>query len=409
MITSSVDGHNGTYGFESTSTATQTYFFNAISVLTNLGGATTAPTSDDLTNYNQAINQLKDLAKGLVPGTTNKLDQPLTLEMAKSVATLLSINQSINSAFGDSPLASINNSFGFNSLDELNSWKDIYNQGGQPIVTGALVHSGATSTVTLQSYLQTNYITTGNNLLFAQLKQLQEALKVTQNALILLGNIQSLKNNAIVQSPTYNTASAWNAGLLPSLTFKGGKYTKKVNVNSVANIYKNQVGSSVGQQLLINIDPSFASSIETQGQGYVTQLQSTIASLNKISPPTNPPDPNSLASRLQTVLTGMTQPPAGHSIQWWVLDNYDPNGTQSFLGSLNGTGVTLPTFNTGNAGNYQRDLTNAITGAQNLNDSQKADLQTTMFNFQEFYQSASTVLSMINTFMLKMANQINKN
>ena len=104
----------------------------------------------------------------------------------------------------------------------------------------------------------------------------------------------------------------------------------------------------------------------------------------------------------------MTQKPTGSNIQWWVLDNYNQN-RQGLIQTPAGVDFNLSDFNPANAGNYQRDLTNAITGAQNLNDTQKADLQTTMFNFQEFYQSASTILSMINTFMLKITNQINKN
>lgn len=507
MISETVDGYVGSYQFELTSSVTQTYFANAVNVLLNIANASTNQTSSaDLTNYNNALNVLKDLAKGFVPGTTQHLDVAITSQMANSINALLTLTQSINSTYGATQIASINNSIGLNSVAELNSWKDLYISGAKPILTNAATHSDNTAITTLQSYLQTNYIETGNEILYNQLVNLQQAIKATQQALIVLGNVQSLKNRATVQAPTYSIASQWSAGLLPTkkIVIKNGvQVFTKFGVGSIASYYQSTTTSTIGSRLLINVDPSFAASIQSQGLQLVSQLQSSITELNRINP-AGANDPNSLQSQLQTVVNNMTVgPPSANgstqsasaiqadlsnnigtminilqgsslsiknqligplqtavnglpqtalgtsasslnqlitevllqaplvtfsggsgaaldsacrsalnnvtalnnqasTISWWVLDNYNDRNT-----TVNGTNFDKSAFNTGEAGNYQRNLTNAFTTAENLNDSQKASLQTSIFNFQEFYQSASAVLNMIQQFMQQMANQIN--
>lgn len=505
MINETVDGYVGSYRFELTSSNTQTYFQNAINVLLNIASESPNQTSAaDLTNYNNALNTLKDLAKGFIPGTTTPLDSPITAQMAKSINALLSLTQSVNSNYGDTQIASINNSIGLNSVNQLTSWKDLYTSGAQSILTNAAIHSDATAVTTLQSYLQTNYIQTGNEILYNQLSSLKQALSATQQALILLGNVQSLKNRANVQAPSYTNAEKWSAGILPTkkiVTVNGVQVLTQFGVGSIASYYEKSNSPTIGSRLLINVDPNFAASIQDQGMQLVSQLRASITDLNKVNPagandpnslqtqlqnivndmtagapsPSNVPASNNLQSdlvnqissiistfqtssvpaiqnsayigQLQNVLNGLPQSVLGAnqtsfntllqnvaavpflifsspqivnsisaaaddvtamnhqatSIQWWVLDNYNDNSVTS-----NGTTFQKSDFNTAKAGNYQRNLTNGITTAENLNDSQKASLQTAIFNFQEFYQSASAILSMINQFMQKMAGQISR-
>jgi len=58
------------------------------------------------------------------------------------------------------------------------------------------------------------------------------------------------------------------------------------------------------------------------------------------------------------------------------------------------------------SGVYQRNLTQAITSAQNLNDTQKEDLRRFMYLFEQFYKSASAVLQAIDRMVNKMAQNI---
>ena len=59
-----------------------------------------------------------------------------------------------------------------------------------------------------------------------------------------------------------------------------------------------------------------------------------------------------------------------------------------------------------NEGTNQAHLNNAITASQALNDTEREKLQQVMFIYQEFYQSASSMLSALNTLFQTIASNI---
>jgi hypothetical protein len=59
------------------------------------------------------------------------------------------------------------------------------------------------------------------------------------------------------------------------------------------------------------------------------------------------------------------------------------------------------------SGNNQNDLTTALTASQNVNADQQQSLQRYLFVFQEFYQSAASILTTIQDMMSKMTQGIN--
>jgi len=71
----------------------------------------------------------------------------------------------------------------------------------------------------------------------------------------------------------------------------------------------------------------------------------------------------------------------------WIEDNY-------------------PNQDVTDAGLFQKTLTEAITAAQNLNDTQKEDLRRFMYLFEQFYKSASAMLQAIDRMINKMAQNI---
>jgi hypothetical protein len=75
----------------------------------------------------------------------------------------------------------------------------------------------------------------------------------------------------------------------------------------------------------------------------------------------------------------------------WILDNYN-------LGT-NPSSISL-------VGQIQNNITDGITAAQNLNNTQQENVRNYMFEFQEFYQSASTVLQTLNTIITTMAQKL---
>lgn len=96
----------------------------------------------------------------------------------------------------------------------------------------------------------------------------------------------------------------------------------------------------------------------------------------------------SLLYALKTVYADL--PSDQTSFTSWVLDNY-----------------TNPTH-AASAGKIENDLTTAMTAAQSLNDSQKEKVRQFLFIFQEYYQSASAILSKITQIISKMAQKISQ-
>lgn len=57
-------------------------------------------------------------------------------------------------------------------------------------------------------------------------------------------------------------------------------------------------------------------------------------------------------------------------------------------------------------GSFQQNLSSAVTASQSFNDTQQAQLQSIMFVFEEFYKSASSLLSNLNSLLLKIADNM---
>ena len=76
----------------------------------------------------------------------------------------------------------------------------------------------------------------------------------------------------------------------------------------------------------------------------------------------------------------------------WVVDNYNVHGSGA----------------AGSAGSLQNNLTFAITAAQSLNDTQKEKVRRFLFIFQEYYQSASAILSKLSQIISQIAQKISQ-
>jgi hypothetical protein len=63
-------------------------------------------------------------------------------------------------------------------------------------------------------------------------------------------------------------------------------------------------------------------------------------------------------------------------------------------------------FSNNTEGTYQTNLNNAVVASQALNDTQRENLQQVMFVYQQFYQSATSMLSSIMTLMQTIASNI---
>ena len=84
---------------------------------------------------------------------------------------------------------------------------------------------------------------------------------------------------------------------------------------------------------------------------------------------------------------------------------------QSVLDDFNGITeikAWVQDYSSANQGSYQTHLNNAIVASQALNDAKREDLRRVMFVFEEFYKSATSMLSRLTQLIERMASAINR-
>lgn len=122
--------------------------------------------------------------------------------------------------------------------------------------------------------------------------------------------------------------------------------------------------------------------------------------LEKISPQNTRTVPNTLAFNLYNLVTDINN----RFSNLTVTTNNDTAKqtaiTQWILDGRNSGATTT--------GPVQDHITQAITSAQSLNDTQKEDVRRYMFLFEEFYKSASAVLTKISQLLEKVAQGISR-
>lgn len=79
-------------------------------------------------------------------------------------------------------------------------------------------------------------------------------------------------------------------------------------------------------------------------------------------------------------------------VRAWIMDNY----------------YSFSSPSAANAGKLQQNLTNAITAAQATNDTQKEEVRNSLLVFEEFYKSASAVLTQLSQLIVKAAQNISR-
>lgn len=248
----------------------------------------------------------------------------------------------------------------------------------------------------IQRLLEVNYIVVANRILTNALSSLNTALNNTNNILNTLSTIQDLHNKLTVITP-------------PALAFDylaahGGK------VSSYQSAFQGAASAYFGPPIFPDFLWSSAGAIVTgmpgggtfaayanEMQTSRTQLGNYLATLYPQTPIINgAPDPNSLYAKAKTVydnMPGTTGVPATFTAaRAWARDKY--NVSESNLSA------------TGKAGVLQQQITFAITAGQSLNDSLKEKVRRYMFVFEEYYKSASAMLTKISELISKFAQGI---
>lgn len=122
-----------------------------------------------------------------------------------------------------------------------------------------------------------------------------------------------------------------------------------------------------------------------------TAIAGLITTLSGVTPltPAGEIDPTTLLAKLRIVYAEL---PSGSfaSCRAWVLDSYTTHGSSAVV----------------KAGGLQQHITNAITAGESLNSSQNSAVRRYMFIFEQYYQSASSVMSALNQAMLSISRKL---
>jgi len=235
---------------------------------------------------------------------------------------------------------------------------------------------------TLQAFIELVYVRTANDTLVAQMASLENALGTTKSAMDTLTQLQNLHNLISVKAK-----GKFNSGF-----FSAGVTSPSVYSRAASAFFGTPV-SVTASGIATGISGGF-SGFQKQMAALKTQLISEIAALSATTPLiSGRVDSNSLYAQLRTVLADISTSHAASTQAGainWVLDNYNATAT---------AGVT-------SAGLIQQHLTNAITAGQSLNTTQTESVRNFLYLFEEYYKSASAVLTAITQIIQKMADGI---
>ncbi len=287
-----------------------------------------------------------------------------------------------------------------------------------------------------QALIELIYVQTANDLLGTAMSNLSSALNTTQSVLNILQALQGLHNDISVQSKSAfnfnyrvgpssvsseNVSAGITAGpVIPpgaydggivlgvvvtrfSVKFITGQGFQRVTTHFSAHVtdYQHAYMSAASAYFGKAIDPFFVFA-NSAASGYSqfrsslmilrNHLRTEISTLTKQTPSASLNDPANLLNTVKKVFNELPSTFTFSAVEKWALDNYNLHGA---------SGVSQ-------AGLIENDLTSAITAAESLNDSQKEKVRNYLFIFQEYYQSASAVLSAISQIINQIAQKISQ-
>jgi hypothetical protein len=259
-------------------------------------------------------------------------------------------------------------------------------------VQARIIDNTSTQSKSIQEALAVDYISDGNQLIFDRMERLNAAINQNQNILQFLNAIQDLANRKDPQQFALKLTEISN--------INGTGITDTQYANFENNSFNQQLGTVArftgnNASTLADANTLFKSAFNNiNSLGEVTDpnvfnyakdtLINNITSLVTALLNTGTTSGSGLVTALNQIKTDLT---AATSLEAWVED-FQPNATTN--------------------GNNQQNLNNAVTAAQSFNQTQQSQLQQAMFVFQQFYQSASGLLSSIDRVLKDIASGINK-
>jgi len=385
-------------------------------------------------DVNALFGAITNLKLGAVAGIDTATGQPipsgqgptgeqafLTYGMADSLDRLL---KSLEAAGFDTVTPPVAGADTDDRIERLRLWQDLDDVGLREILV--TMGEAVTSNRTLQALIELEYVKTGNDLIGDNLESLDEALRITRDALDTLARAQELKNRleAAVREIGTDEGDIGHFDEPP-----GNDLDIYDQPRNYENSYEFAIEEAFGEPLGVSIN--FNEADLTEYSIVMNDLAQLRAQLLEIDPEAP------LIEDLDVVLGNMRTTPDGQSpvdipdvnLEYNEGDDvlelgevgagddliFDFSDPESDISGQREDTINAMAFwiydgyavsDQVDAGVFQRNLTRAITSAQNLNDTQKEDLRRFMYLFEQFYKSASAVLQAIDRMINKMAQNI---
>jgi hypothetical protein len=276
--------------------------------------------------------------------------------------------------------------------------------------SAALLSTNAFSqSQSIQQLLMVDYISRGNQLLYSQMTDLRDAIDINQQVLSYLNSLQDLMNQKdpakfllqlqFLSSGTTDyeqfEKSSFNQelGTIP----KFSEATIQAYVDAIrggATSGDTLTGSTPGVYVDLNNNTYDTNALTNQGNKALTRIiQNLDFLLNRLNGVAGS-EKTALGERLTSIKTDLQalMPP--------------PIGT----GTTEGSGIVkwVTDYGTGREGDYQRKLSDAVTASQALNDTKREELSRVMFVYEEFYKSATAILSRLTQLIERIAGAISR-
>ncbi|MBS0634106.1 MAG: hypothetical protein JSR37_01415 [Verrucomicrobia bacterium] len=390
----------------------QTYSYGNIGITTDLEG--TVVTTDGSGNLiNQPAANLRTLTPSNtgVPLTTT-MDQYMAQGLDKLIRALRAAgwdpisdptNTPARLATAQAAIAQVTGT----STASIYGLTGILSSAASAAAQAHLVGAAAnTDSMSIQQVLMVDYVSRGNEILFNEMALLKDAVDANQVALSYLNSLQDLMNQKDPQKFIMQLQELNN-----------------VNVNT----------TSPQEQFNAFEKATYDQSLSTLSRLGTESAVAYTAYFNNLATGAPIPADAQLAASAFEDLTNATNTIAGYSVTN-ILANLD-----YLIGEIGGKGGSpasglIQALNTvrndfqglsntpanqlsaiqnwiqdaqpSDQGGFQRNLSNAIVSSQSFNDTERENLREVMFVFEEFYKSASGLLSRLTQLLEKMADGI---
>lgn len=357
-------------------------------------------------DYDQVVSDIQGLLNLAQNGKTDtvngqQIQSTITSTMAYQINNILQLLK----ASGITPSSSLAIPDS-EKITQLQEWQSLAGIVGDQIIqqaantaasqvfdpkTGQVVAVPASRT--LQSMVELEYIKTGNQIIFDDLSNLEQAANISQSILDSLKIVQNISNQIIAPSP-----SGFNLSQIA--TDDPDAYTAAYKRLASAHFFAWQ------KPIPIPTDTSGSELLAVKAA-----LSSQLALLIKNTPQTpNGGTTMAIIANQQTLASTLILVIRDISTAFKNVNLNDPTAVKSAVAKWIMDGQDQPINATtgiqSNVGQIQSHIASAIRTGETLNEGQRENVRRYLYVFQEFYKSASAMLVLLGQILDKIGGNV---